>query len=230
MINLVAFCSSVWFYAFVLIWLQFHFLNGVSCKSHSGVEPSPPPSRLASWYLGVWWTWGGLFSHHKTFPLHGETELQPCGTTSHQLHVQCLPCWVQEASAQRMWLYSNAAGIQQSGVHHRTELRSSGDWGGRADSAAAEPAEPGSGQNIFCQGAACTEDFESVSAPTRWEVGADGFHGNRQPGTDAALAHHLQSFILTQQAGRLLLHRYTLVRRDAAKKGLINNQLSQIIM
>lgn len=35
--------------------------------------------------------------------------------------------------------------------------RSGGDWGGRADSAAAEPAEPGCGQNLFRQGAACAE-------------------------------------------------------------------------
>lgn len=74
-------------YCFSVVMIMQHKLHVFVCFTISGVEPSPPPSRLASWYLGVWWTWGGLFSHHKTFPLHGETELQPCGTTSHQLHV-----------------------------------------------------------------------------------------------------------------------------------------------
>ena len=58
------------------------------CFSVSGVEPSPPPSGLASWYLGVRWTWWRLFSLHKTIPLYRDTALQPCGTTSHQLHVR----------------------------------------------------------------------------------------------------------------------------------------------
>ena len=57
------------------------------CSTISGVEPGPPPSRLASWHLGVRWTRRGLLSHHQTFPLHRDTELQPCGTTSHQLQV-----------------------------------------------------------------------------------------------------------------------------------------------
>lgn len=151
--------------------------------------------------------------------------------------------------------------------------RFSGDWGGRADGTAAEPAEPGCGQNLFCPGAACSagntaspinhhmliinisyfmyllksvlcnltahktsspafpwnwfwsikrllcffwamtlhaplhlSDFESVSAATWWQAGADSFHGDRQPGADAALAHHLPSFILTQQAPRTKIY------------------------
>lgn len=59
------------------------------CFTVSGVESSPSPSWLAYWHLGVGWTRGGLFSYHKTFPLHGDSKLQPCGTTSHQLHVGC---------------------------------------------------------------------------------------------------------------------------------------------
>lgn len=50
-----------------------------------------------------------------------------------------------------------------------------------------------------------SSDFSSDSAPIRWEAGAERFHGNRQPASDAALAHHLQSVIITQQAAGLLI-------------------------
>lgn len=88
--------QSVYFYILVLIktWNKCSLFNSVMCHDEtclcfaiSGVESSPSPSRLASWHLGVRWTRRGLLPHHQTFPLHRDAELQPCGTTSHQLHV-----------------------------------------------------------------------------------------------------------------------------------------------
>lgn len=53
----------------------------------SGAESSPSPSRLDPGLLGVWWTWSGLFPHHRAFPLHRDAQLQPRGPTGHQLLV-----------------------------------------------------------------------------------------------------------------------------------------------
>lgn len=72
-------------------WSLFNFMISPDvtclCFAISGVESRPSPSWLASWHLGVRWTRRGLLPHHQTFPLHRDAELQPCGTTSHQLHV-----------------------------------------------------------------------------------------------------------------------------------------------
>lgn len=55
--------------------------------SDSGVEPSSPPSRLASGHLAVRGARGGLLSHYSAFPIHRDATLQSCWTASHQLHV-----------------------------------------------------------------------------------------------------------------------------------------------
>lgn len=76
------------------------------CFSVSGVEPSPPPSGLASGYLGVRWTWWRLFSLHQTVPLHRDTALQPCGTTSNQLYVRYFEqshCTTSHHSLHQCW-------------------------------------------------------------------------------------------------------------------------------
>ena len=55
--------------------------------SISGAEPSHPTSKVAAGFLGEWWTWRGQLPLCEAFPLHRKTALQPCGATSHQLHV-----------------------------------------------------------------------------------------------------------------------------------------------
>lgn len=44
-------------------------------------------------------------------------------------------------------------------------------------------------------------DFQSVPAETGWETGADRFHGDGRPATDAAFAHHLPPFLTQEDSG-----------------------------
>lgn len=66
----------------------------ILCLTGSGAKPGPSPSWMASWYLGVGWTRRRLFSFHKTFPLRRDTELQPRGSTGHQLYVSYSQQWI----------------------------------------------------------------------------------------------------------------------------------------
>lgn len=98
-----------------------------------------------------------------------------------------------------MWLHSNETWYKPCGIHKRTKYRFGGYWRGGAYRESAEVAEQHCLKDFFCQRTKSATDLSSVSASTRWEIGADSFHGDKQPAIDAAFAHHLSTNVLSQQ-------------------------------